>query len=458
MSSSRSGTGAPARSRMAAWTAPAMPFVLFLAISAAMVWWFSYNFPYVSPIDEAAHFDYVTDLPHVPALGEPLSQSTLRAVACRTTGELVFEYPPCDSERFDPDVFPGGGYSNTGATPPLYYAVTAVITRPIIDVTGWSQFRASRAVGALWLAGLMAVCYLLALRLGASRPAALGATVLTCSVAGVVSSGATVGPDVATALVGGVVMLAAVGYDGTRRRTLLLLCAVALAALTKFTAFTAVGAVAVSLVARVLLRRGRADPDPDASPLPSLGPSLGQSLGPSLAASVAACAVFVGVSLIWALRYTWTALVDAEDVPTNAMFMVEEVAWRDAAEWLAYAFLHPVTENWVAAFLGDYTNNLVQVVVAGVLALGLLAGACALRSDAEVAALGLGVLVLALVGPTLLMLLNFYANGLAFQIPPRYAYALVPGMVALSAWALRGPGPSRALVLLAAWSLVSVFT
>lgn len=444
MARSRSGA------RIGSAVAAVAPHVMFVTVACALVWWFGQQFPYLSPIDEAAHYDYVMDVPHAPAQGERLSQGTLREVACRGTGELVFEYPPCDSDVFDPNAFPGSGFSTTGATPPVYYAVTAVIARPIASVTAWSPFETTRAVGALWLAGMMAVGYALALRLGATRAAALGATVLTGSVAGVVSSSSTVGPDVATAAVGGLVMLAALGYDGSRRRMLLLLAAVVLAALTKFTAFTAVGAVAIYLVARALLGSGQPERDPDQRPIPSVKRS-------ALTAAMA-CSVFVVVSFLWGLRYTATAMVATEEVPTNAMFVVDDVAWLDAAEWLVYAFLHPVTENWVAAFLGDYTNNLVQSVVAGVLLVGLLAGALALRSDREVSALGLGVLLTALVGPGLLMILNFYVNGLAFQIPPRYAYALAPGLVGLTAWTLSAPGPSRALILLAGWSLVSVYT
>ena len=47
----------------------------------------------------------------------------------------------------------------------------------------------------------------------------------------------------------GLVMLAVLSYDGTRRRAGWFLVAVALAALTKFTAFEAVGAAVLYLVA-----------------------------------------------------------------------------------------------------------------------------------------------------------------------------------------------------------------
>ena len=63
------------------------------------------------------------------------------------------------------------------------------------------------------------------------------------------------GPDTATAVTSGLVLLAALSYDGTRRRAGWFLLAVAIAALTKLTAFEAVGAALIYLVVLPLLAR-----------------------------------------------------------------------------------------------------------------------------------------------------------------------------------------------------------
>ena len=110
----------------------------------------------------------------------------------------------------------------------------------------------------------MMVIYLLAERLGASRLAGAGVAVLVGTGSATITSAATMGPDTATAVTSGLVLLAALSYDGTRRRAGWFLLAVAIAALTKLTAFEAVGAALIYLVLLPLLARRRATGD-DAS-------------------------------------------------------------------------------------------------------------------------------------------------------------------------------------------------
>ena len=90
--------------------------------------------------------------------------------------------------------------------------------------------------------------------------------------------------------------------------------------------------------------------------------------------------------------------------------------------------------------------------------MGLLAAALALRSAPRLSALGIGLLVLTLVGPFLLVALNFYGNHLYYMLSPRHGYGLLPGLAACAAVLARGPGPSRALALLAVLSMVNVLT
>ncbi len=74
-----------------------------------------------------------------------MTQSSLREWACRGFApEQAVTFPPCDAASYKPRQFPGEGYSYAAATPPLYYAVTALITRPVAAVTGWSLFDLAR--------------------------------------------------------------------------------------------------------------------------------------------------------------------------------------------------------------------------------------------------------------------------------------------------------------------------
>jgi hypothetical protein len=316
-----------------------------------------------------------------------------------------------------------------------------VVARPLAKLTPWSLWDASRAVGALWLTALMVVIHLLARRFGVPRVTAAAAAVFTGLSPSVVSSAATMGPDTATAVTTGVALLAALAYDGSRRRLLLLLAAVVLAALTKFTAFAGVGAAVVFLVVRPLLARGNQ-----------------RRIGAGLVAAAGSLVVFGAISLAWGVRFQHTSLVDPDTIPINVMLHADSVDWGSIWQPLLYTFVSPGTGNWQPGFLNDGTNGFLVSVTYGVFAAGIVVAALALRNRPRVSALGIGIAVMALVSPFVLVALNLYENHLYFQLSPRYGYALLPGIAAVTAWAFRAPAHGRALLLLAALSMVNLLT
>jgi hypothetical protein len=416
--------------------------LLFLAGSALGVGTVMHHYPYPSPIDEVAHFDYIHDFPHVPAIGERMSPEGLNEWACRTSGpEYPLTMPGCGGP-YQASQFPGEGYSTAGSTPPVYYAVTAVIARVIVKLTPWSLWDVSRAVGALWLTALMVVVHLLARRLGVRTPVAAATAVFTGLSPTVVASAATMGPDTATAVTSGLTMLAALAYDGSRRRLLLLLAAVALAAFTKFTAFAGVGAVVIFLVLRPLLARD----------------ARRRELRPGLLAAAGSLAVFAVISFLWGVRFQSTSLVDPDKIPINVMLHADRVDWGAIWEPMLYTFFSPGTGNWQPGFLTDGTNTFLVTVTAGMFAVSVVAAALALRNRPRVSALGIGLVVLTVVAPFVLVALNFYTNHLYFQLAPRYGYALLPGIAAATAWVFRAPPHGRAVLLLAALSVVNILT
>ena len=427
--------------------------LLFFVCSVVSVGIVMDKYPYPSPIDEVVHYDFIHDSPHVPVIGEKISQSAMHEWACRTSGpEYVLPLPPCKPGPYDPASFPGAGYSTAGGSGPVYYYVTAAFARPLAAVSGWSLFSVARGFGAIWLAGLMMVIYLLAERLGASRLAGAGVAILVGTGSATITSAATMGPDTATALMSGLVLLAALAYDGTRRRAGWFVLAVAIAALTKLTAFEAVGAALIYLVVLPLLaRRGAAGADEDER-------SEAPPMRASLLTAAAGLGTFLVVSFLWGLRLSLTATEGPEVNPLYNLLHADSVDWGGISETLVYVFFSPGTGNWQPAFFTDGTNNFVAAVTAGLLSVGLLAAALALRSSPRVSALGIGLLVLTLLGPFLLVGLNFYENHLYYMLSPRHGYGLLPGLAACAAVLARGPGPSRALALLAVLSMVNVLT
>jgi len=427
-----------------------LPFAIFLGVAIAVVGWHMHKYPYLSPIDENAHFDYIRILPEIPDPGDRLSQDTLRLTACRAydpnlsdVGLAKYAWPACNSETFDPNAYPAGGYSSAGSTAPFYYFVTAAMTRPIAYVSdAFNLLNLARIANVFWLTGLMSVSYLVARRIRASRLAAGASAILVATSSDMVTSAATLGPDTATGLTAGLVMLGALAWDGRRRTTLLLLLAVAVAGVTKLTAFTGVGAAIVFLCVNALVGRRRPDQ-------PSRRATFALAGGMGL--------LFTALSTAWYLRPTDGAAPPAAAPVPDAPTFLEVIPWSELWHTVFYRFVPPNVGNFNAPFLEGSLNVFLEMVSGGLAVMGVLLAVFALRKHPRVGALGCGVAVMALLGPVLLTFLNAYAYDLYYVLPSRYGYGLLAGFAALAAWAFRGAGGSRALALLASLSFLNLF-
>ncbi len=259
----------------------------------------------------------------------------------------------------------------------------------------------------------------------------------------IVSSAATLGPDIFTAAVSGLVLLAALRYDRSRRALLLLTGAVALAALTKLTAFTAVGLAMVYLVLHPLLA-----PKEERRLLP-----VGRALG----VSALQMGVFSLLSWLWLQRPPAASAAAAGNGPSTELFNAVKIPWAELKGSLPYTFLTPNVGNFNAPFLEGVANAHVETVCVGILVIAMFAAAFAFRSAPRVSALGIGLVLLALTGPVILLLLNFYVNHIYFPLPARYGDGLLPAFAAVAAWMLRARPASRALALIGVLSVLSVF-
>jgi hypothetical protein len=114
--------------------------------------------PKFSPIDEAAHWDYVQRVAdgEVPRLGERLRPSTLRELVCRGTDLEGLLVPNCDAPRLRYGRFPGGGEQYEAQQPPIYYAITVPLRWLGREALGLDDVDATRTSGLVWLvAGLL---------------------------------------------------------------------------------------------------------------------------------------------------------------------------------------------------------------------------------------------------------------------------------------------------------------
>ena len=139
--------------------------------------------PMFSPLDEAAHFDYVNRLAQgdLPRLGQPMLSTTLRTVACRGSAHAQQAVqPPCNVPVIHPSQIGGGRPLVRGRRPPAYYAITvpfrwlAVHVVGLSPLSGQSRRRAVAGDGAAAAVGG---------RSGdAARPKVIGAVVLLVAI------------------------------------------------------------------------------------------------------------------------------------------------------------------------------------------------------------------------------------------------------------------------------------
>lgn len=135
-----------------------LAFLVCVAAPTALIAVHIHENPMFSPIDEAAHYDYVTRIADggFPRLGQKLQPSTLRDIACIGTALSGLVTPPCDAHVLRANEFAGGGYQYEAQQPPTYYAITVPLRWVAIHVFGLGDLSGTRATGAVWLvAGLL---------------------------------------------------------------------------------------------------------------------------------------------------------------------------------------------------------------------------------------------------------------------------------------------------------------
>ncbi len=261
--------------------------------------------PKFSPIDEGAHFDYVNRVSkgELPRLGERLTQTTLREMACRGTVLTAYRLPPCDEPVLRYDQFTSSLQYET-QHPPTYYAATAAMRWAVEKLGVDNRLDATRLPGIVWLvAGLLLLWA--AGRLMAIDPLPLGSALLLLTVAPVVVyHTATVTNDVTAVPAAGLVALAAALFHHGRLRhpTIVLFAAGFLASACKATnSFAAVAVAALLAVGAIAERR------PDGWQVALRGWLRNGG------------ALLVGALLpvaIWAVIHRTRALIDPTDEPT----------------------------------------------------------------------------------------------------------------------------------------------
>jgi hypothetical protein len=422
--------------------------LLWLPVAAVLVLPFVHSFTQLSIIDEFQHVDYLVktqQLEHVNG-GERVGQTAMREQACRGIDLPEATLPKCGKKHYDPAEFPGAGFNHTYSDPPTYYLVTAPLTSVVQTVTGLdSVVTAARSVGVLWLAGGLAATFVLALRLGASRRAAFGATLLLGATPAVVLSTGTVTTDAPELLVGGVLCLVAVAVVEGRRAWWWLAPAAFVATAVKVTSLTVIGTVAVLLLASWWSRRRSVPGEPGTADAEEPAPPRHELRG--LAAMLGAALVPLAA---WGVYSSASAFSNVDQIPMGQQFKVSHLTWAaisDSIPRLVSPVRHPDAPKFV---MGDSVTLLLGLT--NVLLIIACVAVAWFGSQRPVAArLALGtVAAMVLSAPAYLVML--YATlDVSYWIPGRYGLSILPAAAALLAVAAgRRNAGGTALVALGA--------
>lgn len=191
-----------------------------LALVTTLVALSVHRAPQLSPFDEWTHADYAYQISHghLPAKGSLIAPEILREFSCHglwTPANL----PPCGTENPSAGQYPSRGEDYNYSHPPLYYAVTGVITR-VVDalIPGEHFITIARLVGILWLFAAMMVLYFAVRMFGAAWQFALAAAATIPLIPLVLHGGSTVNNDAAAPLCGALALWL-LGWVLVRKRT-----------------------------------------------------------------------------------------------------------------------------------------------------------------------------------------------------------------------------------------------
>lgn len=374
--------------------------------------------PKFSPIDEAAHWDYVERVyvHGIPTFGDRLMKSTLRELSCRQTRLEGLVVPECNTRRLEFEYFPGGAFQYEAQQPPLYYLVTAPPARIVEAITGIGAVGATRLIGALWLIAGLVLLWRVGLMLGVPRTPALATLLVVSTAPTVVYYSSIVSNDSTGILCGSVAAWvgAAAFTRGKSYARAGFAVGIALALMKTSCALPA-GVVGLTLLlpsARTwwLKRRGQTD-TPTARHLATTGTAL-------------IAGAFFG-TLAWVAYYRAMATIEPKKLPTFDVLRIDNMT-PSVILHQARSFLGIFTESYTpfAVWNGD-VYTLLGFFTALAMVAGLVGGAYAtIRKWWTVA--GPIVLVALYVGGVVIGLGIWRAYDINPGVSARYALPMLP--------------------------------
>ncbi len=417
------------------------PVAALLALSGLLVSLHVVQFTSLSTIDELVHVDLLVKSSQLerPEQGGKVGEVAMREQACRGI-ERDQQLPPCDAEELDPTFFTDFGDATASSRFPVYHFVTGLTARGVQALPGLGSIvTAARLLGALWLAGALALTWFLMAELSVPSRQRWPALVLLATTPVVLHMSSIVNADATLMATGTAVLLTVLLWERGRLHWALAGSVVLAAVVTEETTFVAVGAAGVYLVARLAQRLADGGWK-RSSVLRSLGGErrLLAAVGALAVGSVLLVAVVMPAArglLTTSSRAPSPPVTEeareAQPPKTEYTRGIEGASAEQVAGEVG-ALVTPVQRPPMGRFLEGWgTDLLVEVthwLLVGALAVALLAG----RVDPRLGPLAFGCLVAMLVTGPLVVIDNARA-GVFHAVPPRFGLPVLPALFAFLA-------------------------
>ena len=402
--------------------------MLWLAVAALVVLPYAHNYRHLSPFDEMVHVDYVVKVQHGHLVngGEKVGVVAMRAQACRgsdLTG--AFKFPRCNQQVMRPAAFPSEGFNTSYHDPPVYYLVTAAGVAVVGLLPGVNDVvLEARSIGVLWLGIGLILTFLLALRLGADRWPAAGATLVVASNPAVAHTMSTVTSDAPSLITGALLCLTALAVVRRQLSWWWLVPVAGATTAVKATGLTVVGLVVVFLLLQ-LLRRPSDSATTDEEITPSHQPVPRRTVWFAVIATVGAALVSLGV---WTVVTAVTSYPAAQDSPMTEAFYVDSIGWPELIGNLLN-LMTPLQSGYLPPFMSSVTLAPLMGLV-NVLAIAGIAAVAWAGAARAVSLMGVASFLAMLVSGPALVLLIFAGSHTYYPIPPRYGLSLIPAVAA----------------------------
>lgn len=290
-----------------------------------------------SPIDEAAHFDYLRRSMSfdVPIMGDEMAQETNDIVACTGVDLPGLVLPRCGSKAVKAENFPGGGLSYEAQQPPLYYWTTAPLAWVVEKVAGLGPLGSARAIGGLWLALACVALYLTGMALKVNRGLLLALLLFVVASPVVAYHNSIVSNDAAVLCAASFLVMVAARVH-TERKSLIGLCfGVSFAAgMIKTSLVITAGCLAVVLLLGVLAEgTWREKSLKQLLRVPYVGSALSMGSGALLAA------------FLWNTFTRLTATMPLETFPVFDVLRGQDVGYQSIARE-ALVFFGTLTDSY----------------------------------------------------------------------------------------------------------------